>query len=218
MQTETAIFAIVILIFSVIIHEVAHGFMALKLGDPTAKNAGRLTLNPLPHIDPMGSIILPVMLALLPGAFIIGWAKPVPYNPYNLSNKKWGDTLVSVAGPLSNIVVAVVFGLLLRAAFVLGFATETLVNAVSIIVLVNLILAFFNLLPIPPLDGSKVLSAILPWHARMKYMQFQNLISQYGIVAMIGFIFILVYFLWPVFQALISLVFTVLTGISGFGI
>src|SRR3989344_7390564 len=106
------IFQVAILVMSVVIHEVSHGFMAYALGDSTAKYAGRLTLNPLPHIDPFGSIILPCVLSLLPGGIIFGYAKPVPYNPYNLRNQKWGPALVAGVGPCANLLVALVFGLI----------------------------------------------------------------------------------------------------------
>src|SRR5574343_1207888 len=110
----TAVILFLILLFSVIIHELAHGYVAYSLGDPTAKYEGRLTMNPLKHLDPFGSVILPLLLILSQSSFIIGWAKPVPYNPYNLKNQKWGDAIVALAGPLSNICVALFFGLLIR--------------------------------------------------------------------------------------------------------
>lgn len=158
------IFLIAILIISVVIHEVAHGYAAAALGDPTAKLQGRLTLNPLAHVDPLGSIILPLILALLPGSFIFGWAKPVPYNPYNLRAGRFGPALVAIAGPLANIVIAIVFGIVVR---VLGsvYAPAAL-SLASMIVVINLMLAVFNLIPVPPLDGSKILFALLPWRFR----------------------------------------------------
>src|SRR3989338_121736 len=116
------IFQVAILVMSVVIHEVSHGFMAYALGDSTAKYAGRLTLNPIPHIDPFGSIILPFILSLLPGGMVFGWAKPVPYNPYNLRDQKWGPGLVAAVGPVSNLFVALVFGLVIRFGGLLPFA------------------------------------------------------------------------------------------------
>src|SRR3989338_330219 len=112
------IFVIAILVMSVVIHEVSHGYAALALGDPTAKYQGRLTLNPISHLDPVGSFLVP-LLGYFAGDFIIGWAKPVPFNPYNLRNQKWGEAIVAIAGPLSNIFLATIFGLIIR--FALGY-------------------------------------------------------------------------------------------------
>jgi len=157
------IFGFVVLIFSIVIHEFSHGWMADQLGDPTARFMGRLTLNPIPHIDPMGSVILPLFLLLSGSSFIIGWAKPVPYNPYNLKDQKKGPALVALAGPLSNLTIAVIFGVLSRILVAQGgvaYANEILFF--NLIILYNVLLAVFNLVPLPPLDGSKILSAILP--------------------------------------------------------
>jgi Zn-dependent protease len=152
--------------FSAVIHEVMHGYAADKLGDPTARYAGRLTLNPIPHLDPFGSILLPLILALSGSPFFIGWAKPVPYNPYNLIKAPyWGEAIVAFAGPLSNFVLALSSALLIR----IGVLSPELASVVFIIVVVNIMLGFFNLIPIPPLDGSKILSAILPLGLRMQY-------------------------------------------------
>ncbi len=167
----------VILIFSIIVHEVAHGYAADKLGDPTARYAGRLTLNPIPHIDFLGSIILPIISVLSPGGFLFGWAKPVPYNPYNLTRApRWGETIVAAAGPGTNFALVIVFAILLRL-----FGDPTFDSICFIGILVNLWLGILNLIPVPPLDGSKVLSGILPralayqfdqWKARMEYNPF----------------------------------------------
>lgn len=154
------IFSIAVLVMSVIVHEVSHGFVAGMLGDPTAKYAGRLTLNPLKHIDPVGSIIVPIITSLAHIPF--GWAKPVPYNPYNLKAGKWGPAIVALAGPASNLLIAVIFGLILRLFFV-SFSTP-IQQAFFVIMLVNISLGIFNLLPIAPLDGSKLLFALLPYH------------------------------------------------------
>lgn len=156
------ILAIVVLIFSVIVHEVSHGLMAYYLGDPTAKYAGRLTLNPIPHIDPIGSIAFPLLMLMaapfLGSRILLGWAKPVPYNPYNLRNQRWGSALVGLAGPLSNILLALVAGLVMRVLLLNGIENSLL----DIIVTINISLAVFNLLPLPPLDGSKLLFSVLP--------------------------------------------------------
>jgi len=157
---------ILILMFSVVIHEVAHGTVASWLGDPTAKYSGRLTLNPLKHLDLFGSFLLPLGLFLATGGrAVLGYAKPVPINPNNFSDQKYGSAKVAVAGAGSNIVLALIFGLILR--FLLGFglvspAASTMYDMFTYIVAINLLLAIFNLVPIPPLDGSHVLFAFLP--------------------------------------------------------
>ena len=165
------IFLIAILVVSVVIHEVSHGFAANWLGDPTAKLAGRLTLNPVSHIDPMGSIVLPAILVLSGSPFLFGWAKPVPYNPYNLHRGgKWGEAIVAGAGPAANILIALIFGLLVR----LDVLPIEMVSLVISIVFLNILLAVFNLIPIPPLDGSKILSQLLPRTLAFKYEQLRR--------------------------------------------
>jgi len=190
---------IIILIFSVVIHEVSHGVIANWQGDPTAKYAGRLTLNPLKHLDLFGSIILPLILImmanLMGGGFIFGWAKPVPYNPYNLKNKKWGPALVGAAGPISNIIVALAFGLVVRflpTASYVYFAN--LADVFKSIIWINLLLAVFNLVPIPPLDGSKILFALLPY----RYQQLSFQMERYGLILVLFFIFFLFRFIIPI--------------------
>ena len=154
------VFFIAILIVSVVIHEISHGYVANMLGDPTAKLAGRLTLNPISHLDPVGSFIVPVLMFFTTG-FMFGWAKPVPYNPYNLRNQRWGTALVGAAGALANLLLALVFGVLIRLGPLLGLPDAFLQISVLIVIL-NLLLAVFNLIPVPPLDGSKVLFSLLP--------------------------------------------------------
>jgi len=157
------IFGFIVLIFSIVIHEFSHGWMADQLGDPTARYMGRLTLNPIPHIDPIGSVLLPLFLLFSGSGFIIGWAKPVPYNPYNLKDQKKGPALVALAGPLSNLLIAVVFGIMIRIlAFQDIVVYAATIDFFSLIVFYNILLAVFNLVPIPPLDGSKILSYFLP--------------------------------------------------------
>lgn len=202
------VFQIAILLFSVVIHEVSHGYAALVLGDRTAQQAGRLTLNPIRHLDLFGSLLLPA-LSLLIGGFVFGWAKPVPYNPYNLKNQKWGPAMVGAAGPAANISLALIFGLTLRflpglanglgGSFLVNFAT-----IVSIIVFLNLLLAIFNLIPIPPLDGSKVLFAVMPYEWR----GLQMFLEQYGFFLLLLFIFFFFRWLIPV----VFLLFRLITG------
>jgi Zn-dependent protease len=155
------VFQLVALLFSVILHEVAHGFAALQLGDTTAKDRGRLTLNPLKHLDPVGSVILPILLKVIGSPVMLGWAKPVPYNPNALyKDYRYGPLKVALAGPATNIFIGLVFGLGLR--FGSAYLSATAVALLGYIVYLNLQLAVFNLLPIPPLDGSKLLGLFSP--------------------------------------------------------
>jgi len=180
------IFFFIVLIFSIVIHEVTHGYVADRLGDPTARLAGRLTLNPIKHIDLVGSILPPVIMILLPGNFIFGWAKPVPYNPYHLKNPERDAAIIAVSGPLSNLFIAAIFGALAKITIATGaVAFFGVVPLFAMIVWVNVILAVFNLVPIPPLDGSKILFALLPRSANNIKMFFQ----QYGIIIFFFFIF-----------------------------
>lgn len=199
-------FYIIILLYSVIIHEVAHGVMALWLGDMTAKYADRLNLNPIKHIDPLGSVIVPLVMYLSLG-FAFGWAKPVPYNPYNLRNQKWGPALVGLSGPASNILAALVAAVMARMIFIpvslkINIAENVLdpnvlstlisgsVGAVFfallvVIVMLNIFLAIFNLIPIPPLDGSKLLFAIFNFK-----VETVAILEQFGFVFLLLFIFL----------------------------
>ncbi len=200
-----SIFQIVVLIFSAIIHEYMHGWMADQLGDPTAKNAGRLTLNPVSHIDPVGSIFLPAILLLSGSSFVFGWAKPVPYNPYNLSDPKYGGAKVAIAGPLANLITAVFFGLVLRALFFwpgLGLLTPTLVTFLQIIIFINLLLMVFNLVPLPPLDGSKVIEPFLPTEWRIQYAK----LEKYGMMLVLFFVMFLFPIIMPVIEFLYNII------------
>lgn len=204
---------IVALITSIVIHEMAHGYAANWLGDPTARLQGRLSANPLVHIDPLGSVILPALMFLGGTGVLFGWAKPVPYNPYNLSNQKWGEALVAAAGPAVNILLALIFAIIIRVALAIDLS-QSFVQLASYIVYINILLAFFNMIPIPPLDGSKILAAILPLGPQLQYRRFMLWTERYGILAAFLFIFFFIRFLWEPFSALVGGVFTLFTGIS----
>jgi len=198
---EAALMAVVLL-FSIIIHEVAHGYVALLNGDPTARMLGRITLNPVPHIDPVGTILLPLILLLSHAGILFGWARPVPVNPLNYRNYRWGEFAVSAAGPVSNLVLAAVFSLLLR----LGLGNVGLVKLASFGVSINIFLALFNLIPIPPLDGSHILAILLP----------RDLARLYAYLEPVGFILILVLFytgiLWAIIMPFYRVIAVVLLG------
>ncbi len=163
---------LVVLFFSIIIHEFSHGYVALLCGDDTAKMMGRLTLNPLPHIDPMGTIFLPIFMLLISGGkFAFGWAKPVPINPYNFRDYKKGILLTGAAGPVSNILLAFFIAFLFRVFNVSPRSAFGLL--LSYACLLNLLLAIFNLIPIPPLDGSRILSGLLPSHLDASYRRLE---------------------------------------------
>lgn len=173
------IFMVPALLFAVIMHEIGHGLIAYKLGDSTAKREGRLTLNPIPHIDPLGSLLLPALLILVGSPFLFGWAKPVPINPYNFKkfDLKTGIAITSFAGPGTNIVLAIIFSILYKLStnveilssigsffgmWFIGVIMVPLAIFFKYSVLINLVLAIFNLLPIPPLDGGHILLYLLP--------------------------------------------------------
>ena len=198
------IFLIAILIFSVVIHEVSHGAAANYLGDPTAKYAGRLTLNPIKHLDPIGSVLVPMFLVLIGSQFLIGWAKPVPVNPFNFRDQKYGSAKVALAGPGSNLAVALIFGLALR-FFPEIAVTPALVLIFSYIVFINILLAIFNLLPLPPLDGSHILFTFLP----PGFERLKVFLGQFGIFILIFFIFLL----FPYLLMVIRLIFYLIVGV-----
>ncbi len=190
---------------SVVIHEVSHGYAALALGDPTAKYQGRLTLNPIAHLDPVGSFIVPAIGYFL-GGFIIGWARPVPFNPYNLKSAKWGEAIVAVAGPLSNIAIAVIFGIVIRVGIAKDLLDPQFLGLASFVVLINLVLAIFNMIPIPPLDGSKILFSILPH--KWSHLRWQ--LEKFGLI----FVFLFIFLFWHILSPIISKLFLLVTGID----
>jgi Zn-dependent protease len=193
------IIMLVVLFFSVIIHEVAHGYIALLNGDSTAKLYGRLTLNPLPHIDPIGTILVPALLILTNSSIMFGWAKPVPVNPRNFRNIKTGEISVSAAGVLSNFFLAVVFAQLLPwAQNNPGFFLVCKYG-----VIINLYLMLFNLIPIPPLDGSRIVMPLLPYSWQQLYAQLEP----------VGFVLILLLLYSGLWSILIMPIFHFLIGI-----
>jgi Zn-dependent protease len=200
MDLVTLVFYFLVIIPSSIIHEYAHGWMAERLGDSTARYAGRLTINPLAHIDWWGSIFLPLMLFLgTQGRFMFAYAKPVPYNPYNLKNQRWGPAVVGIAGPLANLLLALSFAMVLRVV-----PASSISPFLGIIVYANILLMVFNLVPIPPLDGSKVLFALLPDSLH----NVKIVLEQYGFFILVFFIF----FLFESLSPLINFLFTFLVG------
>lgn len=206
MSGSLSIFYFLVLIFSIIVHEVAHGLMAEREGDPTARLLGRITLNPIKHIDWVGSVILPLVLILSQSGFVVGWAKPVPYDPDRLKRGNKSIALVSIAGILVNLGIAVIFGLAIRIMVATGVATTAFIEIGSIIVLLNTILALFNAMPFAPLDGFRFLSAVLP----RRFDGAMRTIETYSLPLLIAFIF----FGWKVVAPLAFHFFTLVTGLS----
>jgi Zn-dependent protease len=195
-------FQLIILIFSVVVHEVSHGYAALLQGDHTAEYQGRLTLNPFKHLDPLGSFVVPLMSYLL-GGFIIGWARPVPFNPYNLRNRRWGEAMVAIAGPLSNIFIAAIFSLIIR--FGASSLPVSFLQVSSLIVFINILLAVFNLVPIPPLDGSKILFSFFP----NSFASARVFFERYALILALIFIF----FFWQFVEPVVGYIFHIFTGL-----
>lgn len=196
------IFSFALLLICVVAHEVAHGAVALWVGDPTAKLAGRLTLNPLKHLEIFGSVAVPLITGLAGTPF--GWAKPVPVNPYNFRKRRTGEFLVAIAGITVNLIIALIFGLIIR-----FWGTElpfSFIRISAVVVQINIVLILLNILPIPPLDGSRILFSILP--ARLRYIQ--DVFEQYSLV--IAVIVLLV--VWRFIEPFVPLLFSLLTGIQ----
>lgn len=196
------IIKISVLVFSIVLHEVSHGAVAGMFGDPTAKQLGRLTLNPLKHLDPVGSVLVPVFTSLL--GFPFGWAKPVPYNPMNLRNRRVSEALVGLAGPATNFLIAITFGLILR--FV-EINNPGIFLMFSFTVFINLLLGIFNLVPIPPLDGSKLLYSIFSISYKTRIFLERN-----GFIILILFIFFGFQIIIPIISAAFSLITGIPTG------
>jgi Zn-dependent protease len=202
----SGIFYVAVLIMSVVVHEFAHGYTAYLFGDQTARLSGRLTLNPLKHLDPFGSFILPLLLILMKAGFVIGWARPVPYNPNNLRGGRKAKVLVAGAGIIANLLVALLFGLLIRFAPTLGLDYgHPFYTIASIIVFTNLVLSFFNIIPIPPLDGSKILFSFIP--ARFRYIE--NFLERWGMFFLLFFVI----FLWARVAPVVFILFSFITGL-----
>jgi Zn-dependent protease len=199
------ILSIVILIMSVVLHELAHGYMADWLGDSTARRQGRLTINPLQHLDPVGSVIVPLVTSLM--GFTFGWAKPVEYNPHNLKNRRSGELLIALAGPASNLLIALIFGMVIRFAVSMhSIASLAFIELSAYIVTINIVLALFNLIPLPPLDGSKILFAILPH----RYNHVRAMLEMYAPI----FVLLVVFFLWQIVSPVVPIVFKLFTGLG----
>lgn len=181
------IFFFVILIFSIIIHEVSHGFVADKLGDPTARLKGRLTLNPKSHIDLFGSIILPLILIISHSPILFGWAKPVPFDPFNLKNPRKDSALISLAGPSANFIIAILFSIIARILVLINFSGFEFFYSLSVsTVLLNVVLGVFNLIPIHPLDGFKVVGGLLSEKQANEWYQ----LERFGIIFLLAFLFL----------------------------
>ncbi len=198
----TFIVSLIVLVMSIVIHELSHGYVAELLGDPTPRMQGRLTLNPIKHMELFGSVIVPILTAM--SGFPFGWAKPVEWNPYNIKNRRTGELFISLAGPVSNLLIAIVFGMIIRFGF--GSLSESFIAISAYIVFINIALAIFNLVPIPPLDGSKVLFFFLP--PRLAHIR-EN-VERYAIFLMLIFILVL----WKFIEPVVPFIFQIITGAS----
>ena len=204
MQGIDTIFSLIILMMSVVLHEVSHGYMAAILGDPTAKYAGRLTLNPLKHLDPVGSFFVPVITSILGGP-IFGWAKPVPYNPYNLRGGRLGPAIVAAAGPLANLFLALFFSFVLHGSFFQSFLSPSVIPIIAGAILINITLFVVNMIPLPPIDGSKIVFSLIPY----RYNYVVEFMERYQLVL----ILFVILFLDLVLSRLIWIIYYLLVGL-----
>jgi Zn-dependent protease len=208
-MTAFLIFELIALIFSVMIHEIAHGFEAERLGDNTARDAGRLTLNPIKHIDVFGSILLPLVLLISGSGVVLGWAKPVPYNPNNLhKDPKYGPLKVALAGPFTNVLITIILGLVAR--FGVNFLSAPAVGLIGFVAYLNVFLAVFNLVPIPPLDGSKIWTYIFP---KVSVLQVERL----GVIGIV-IVFLFVYLFSGYLAAIAGAIFQLIAGSQATGV
>lgn len=192
-----------IFFLAVIIHEYAHGWVAWKLGDSTAKNAGRLTLNPMAHIDAIGTIFLPMVLLITKSPIVFGWAKPVPVDFHRLNNPKKDMVWVGLAGPAANILFAILLSFILKMSNLTLTGSPLFISTLNSVILINLVLAVFNLLPIPPLDGSRVAMGLLPRDMAIKYAK----LEPYGFMIIFGLLWLGVIgsVIWPIVMSLARL-------------
>ncbi len=198
MSVLELLIVIFILLFSITFHEYAHGFVAYKLGDPTPKIAGRLTINPLKHIDPVGTIILPFLLIVLTGGYAFGYAKPVPINPYNFKNPKKDIMWVGIAGPISNLILAIAISLIVRLNLALAVKTPLQYG-----IIINLVLFIFNLIPIPPLDGSRIVTAFLSSKNAYRYLKMETV--GFAIIIVLIFSGFIRWFIIPILRILVTI-------------
>jgi Zn-dependent protease len=207
MEEISPVFYIIILIMSVVIHEIAHGYAALRFGDRTAELSGRLTLNPFKHLDLYGSIILPALLVITKAPFMIGWAKPVPYNPENFepSKRRIATIWVASAGILTNLSIAILFSVVIRLSSASIIFPSSFIPLCAVVVLLNIVLAVFNLMPIPPLDGAKIIFTI----GGYKMLKIERFFEKYSLFVLLVFVF----FLWQFITPLIYALFSFLTGL-----
>lgn len=197
------IFSLIILMMSVVLHEVSHGYVAAILGDPTAKHAGRLTLNPFKHLDPVGSFFVPVLTTIL-GGVTFGWAKPVPYNPYNLRGGKWGPAIVGIAGPAANLFLAIFFSLILHSEVFQSLLSPAVLPLIVGAIYINITLFVVNMIPVPPIDGSKILFSLIPY----RYNHIVEFMEKYQLTLILFVIF----FLNIIISPFIALLYAILVG------
>lgn len=206
MQLIDTLFVIAVVVISAVVHEVMHGVAANRLGDPTARLAGRLTLNPFQHLDLFGSVLLPGVLAITNSPVLFGWAKPVPYNPFNLKPGRFSEAFVAGAGPFANVVIAVCAALAIRSTLFSGSE-----DILFVVVVINVMMAIFNMIPLPPLDGSKVLPALLPRTVGHEYDRWR-MRAEYNPFFSMGMVFVVVLFLGSIFGSAVFAIAHLLAG------